>query len=182
MAHIHTQPGQHDHTACAFIIRTDFKEPRMLLHTHRLLHMYLQVGGHVELHETPWATITHEVREESGYELSQLKLLQPPHAHFTYSDLEMIAHPIPFGFGTHRFGTADHFHTDTAFAFTTDQEPKHPPAAGESQDFKLVTRQELVDLPEGSIPANVRAAGLYVFDHLYDTWEAVDPTQYKTSL
>ncbi len=53
MAHIHTQPGQHDHTASAYIFRVDFDEPKLVLHLHRKINKYLQFGGHIELHETP---------------------------------------------------------------------------------------------------------------------------------
>jgi len=63
MAHIHTQPGQHDHTASAYIVRTDFDEPKIMLHLHRKIGKYLQFGGHVELHETPWQAVVHELRE-----------------------------------------------------------------------------------------------------------------------
>ena len=66
MAHIHTQPGQHDHTASAYIIRTDLDTPRIMLHLHRKIGKYLQFGGHVELNETPWQAVVHELREESG--------------------------------------------------------------------------------------------------------------------
>ena len=45
MAHIHTEPGQHDFTASAFIIRTDTPEPKLLLHRHKLVGKYLQIGG-----------------------------------------------------------------------------------------------------------------------------------------
>ena len=31
MPHIHTEPGQHDHTASAYIFRTDFSEPKVML-------------------------------------------------------------------------------------------------------------------------------------------------------
>lgn len=77
MPHIHTQPGQHDHTASAFIIRTDGTEPRILFHMHKKIKKLMQPGGHVELHETPWQAVVHEIEEEAGYEISQLKILQP---------------------------------------------------------------------------------------------------------
>jgi hypothetical protein len=49
MAHIHTEPGQHDFTASAFIIRLDRLDergqPKLLLHKHKKLHKLLQFGG-----------------------------------------------------------------------------------------------------------------------------------------
>jgi 8-oxo-dGTP pyrophosphatase MutT (NUDIX family) len=54
MPHIHTGPGEHDHTASAVIIRNESDGPKVLLHLHKKLNRLLQPGGHVELHETPW--------------------------------------------------------------------------------------------------------------------------------
>jgi len=53
MSHIHTNPGEHDQTVSAFIIRTDTAEPELLLHVHKKLGVLLQPGGHIELNETP---------------------------------------------------------------------------------------------------------------------------------
>lgn len=53
MPHIHTEPGQHDHTASAYIVRLDEAEPALILHRHKILGQYLQFGGHVELDENP---------------------------------------------------------------------------------------------------------------------------------
>jgi len=64
MAHIHTAPNQHDHTVTAYIIRIDKDEPRALLHMHKKLNVLLPVGGHIELDETPWAAMAHELEEE----------------------------------------------------------------------------------------------------------------------
>ena len=65
MPHIHTKPGQHDHTVSAFIVRLDGKQPRILLHRHKKSGVYMQFGGHIELHENPWQAISHELLEES---------------------------------------------------------------------------------------------------------------------
>lgn len=77
MAHIHTEPGQHDHTASGFIVRTDTPEPTLILHRHKKTGKYMQFGGHIELDETPWQAVRHELMEESGYDLSDLQILQP---------------------------------------------------------------------------------------------------------
>lgn len=71
MPHIHTKPGQYDHTVTAYIVRTDGDDPKVLLHMHRKLGMLLPPGGHVELDETPWAAMAHELTEESGYTLDE---------------------------------------------------------------------------------------------------------------
>src|SRR5690349_16040516 len=77
MSHIHTEFGQHDHTVSAYVIRTDFEEPKLMLHLHRKFGRYAQFGGHIELNETPWQAIAHELEEESGYMLDNVQILQP---------------------------------------------------------------------------------------------------------
>ena len=66
MAHVHTQYGEHDQTASAFIVRTDTEQPKLLLHLHKKLGVLLQPGGHVELQENQWQAICHEIQEETG--------------------------------------------------------------------------------------------------------------------
>ena len=111
----------------------------------------MQFGGHVELHETPWQTITHELREESGYDLAQISILQP---HIRVKELsDAVLHPQPIAHSTHPFGgNSDHFHTDIAYAAITTETPKNHPENGESTDMKLFTRAELTALPDSDIP------------------------------
>ncbi len=96
----------------ALIARTGGVEPELILHKHKLLNKYLQFGGHVELDENPWQAIIHEVAEESGYSMDQLRVLQP------VSRLRKVngvaAHPYPVSLLTHKFGELDHYHTDIA--------------------------------------------------------------------
>lgn len=181
MPHIHTDPGQHDHTASAYIFRTDTVEPTVMLHQHKLLHKYLQFGGHVELHENPWAALTHEIREESGYDLAQLQLLQPPYPLLTHQDKRgTIVHPTPFSIMTYPFADQDHYHTDLGYAFVTGQHPAHAVADGESNHIKLLTKSEVLALPEHKLPENARSNILYAFAHVIDHWRTVDPTRYGT--
>lgn len=176
MAHIHTEPGQHDHTASAFVIRIDQDEPKIMLHMHKKLGMYLQFGGHIELDETPWQTIAHELREESGYDLEQLLVLQPRDRVKPTADTRM--HPIPITYNTHDFGKGlDHYHTDAGFALITGEAPKHSPNEGESKDIKLLTKRELKKLPNQLIADNVRASCLFALDVCLPKWEQV-PVRY----
>lgn len=139
------------------------------------------MGGHVELHETPWAAVVHEIREESGYDMDQLRLLQPPHAITDFGD-KSIVHPQPFVFGTHPFGADEtHYHTDTAFVFVTDQAPRHKVSGDESTTFRLFTREEIANLPPEQIPQNLRVSALYIFDRLLTEWHEADPLAYSTA-
>jgi 8-oxo-dGTP pyrophosphatase MutT (NUDIX family) len=177
MAHIHTGVGDHDLTASAFIIRTDFDEPKIMLHMHRKLHRYMQFGGHVELHENPWQAVKHEVQEESGYEISQLKLLQPIER---IKSLKAAAlHPQPICINTHVFNNKlefkdnSHFHMDIEYAFVTDQEPRHPIGEGESQELALFSREQLLALSTDSIDEDTRTIILFIFDTCLLGWEQV---------
>jgi 8-oxo-dGTP pyrophosphatase MutT (NUDIX family) len=171
MAHIHTQPGQHDHTASAFIFRTDFDQPKIILHLHKKLGAYMQFGGHIELHENPWQAIVHELREESGYDIDQLQILQPKVRLTNLSD-NAIIHPQSVSHTTHPLGN-DHFHTDSAYAMTTGKSPRHQPDEGESTDSILLNRDELVSLPADQIIENVREIALYIFDEILPHWQPV---------
>ena len=57
MPHIQTGPGQHDTTSRALIVRLDTPSPQILLHIHKKYGRLMQLGGHVELTETPWQAV-----------------------------------------------------------------------------------------------------------------------------
>lgn len=172
MGHIHAKPGQHDHTASAYIVRLDGSEPRVVLHRHKIEKIYLHFGGHIELDENPWQTIIHELREEAGYDIAQLKVLQPKLRMKKVANT--VVHPIPFCYNTHRVRKAkNHYHTDSVFAFTAEGSPHHPIAELESNDIKLFTRQQIVDMPEGEIFPMARAMALFLLDEILPNWEQI---------
>jgi 8-oxo-dGTP pyrophosphatase MutT (NUDIX family) len=78
---------------------------RVLLHHHRRLGRWLQMGGHDEGESDPAATALREGREESG--LPDLVLLSP-------AILDVDVHPIPAG-----KGEPDHSHFDVRYAAVT---------------------------------------------------------------
>jgi 8-oxo-dGTP pyrophosphatase MutT (NUDIX family) len=173
MPHIHTKPGQHDLTTTAFIIRTDGDEAYGLLHRHKKLDMLLPVGGHVELDETPWAAIIHEVREESGYEISQLDILQPQER-ITRMDGVKI-HPVPLFLQTHEFKKDEgHSHVDIGFLFITNQLPAKLPGDGESSDLIWLNAEEL-DARRHEMPADIAQIYEFSFDIALPRWERVSP-------
>ena len=176
MAHIHTEPDQYDFTASAYIVRIDGDEPTIIMHKHLKLNTYLQFGGHVELHEHPWAAVTHEIREESGYGMHQLKLLQPPLPSLTLSN--SVLHPTPVAVLSIRFGKSDHYHTDIAYAFVTDTEPADALGEGESSDIRAFTADELRALPSEDIPENVRELSLYILQECVPHWTKTDSASF----
>lgn len=138
----------------------------------------MQFGGHVELDETPWQAVTHELLEESGYSMDQVQILQPHHRIRELTGA--VIHPQPVSYSTHPFGQGiDHFHTDTAYAVITDEAPQQQPEEGESAKTKLLTRDELVALSSHEIPENVREIALFIFDDCLKNWEAVPTSQFK---
>ena len=140
MPHLNTGPGEHDLTASAIILRTVRGRTHVLLHRHRRLGMLMQPGGHVERVEDPWAAVAHELREESGYELEQLMLLQP--AHRLERSEGVLVLPQPLSLTVHPIG-ADHIHTDLVYAFVTQEDPAGRPGEGESQELLWLPVDEL---------------------------------------
>lgn len=180
MPHIHSEPGQHDTTASAFIIRLDeASQPSLILHKHKKLNQWLQFGGHVELSENPWGAIVHEIAEESGYTMQQLKVLQPNMRLTAIS--EAILHPYPVAVLTCRFGDTDHYHTDIAYAFVAHELPEGTLGEGESAEVKTFTSEELITIPKGEIPENVREVGLFVLEDCLAEWSQIETTDFQAT-
>lgn len=178
MAHIHTEPGQHDHTASAYIVRFDTEEPQLMLHMHKKIGRLMQAGGHVELDENPWQAISHEIVEETGYDLTQLKILQPSYS--IKSLPNSVVHPVAVCQNTHDYGLGlDHKHVDTVYAFVTNELPHNVPGEGESQDIRWVTLAELNALTPQEVVSNARAIGTAILTVLIHEWEPVPLTNFQ---
>ena len=172
MAHLHTLAGQHDLTVSAFVVRTD-GVPRVLMHRHKIQGVWMQPGGHVELDEDPWTALTRELVEETGYAPGQLRVLQPVLRAPKLTDA--VVHPQPVCVSTHLFGhVGDHWHTDITYALSADADPAGAPGAGESEELRWFTRDELAALPDGQTHPNVRELGLFVLDRVSGDWEGVE--------
>lgn len=176
MGHLHTEPGQHDYTVGAYIIRLDGDEPKALLHLHKKMQKLLPIGGHIELDETPWQAVVREVAEESGYELSQMKILQPKQRIDSLSDI--VVHPQPVVV-TDQDVSSEHFHTDLAYAFIVHKDPQGQASEGESEDFRWLTRSELEKLMVAEIFPNTREIYDFLFEVCLSQWDAVNPGQYE---
>jgi 8-oxo-dGTP pyrophosphatase MutT (NUDIX family) len=177
MPHIHVNPGEHDATASAFIVRTDLGEPAIMLHKHKKLATLLQFGGHIEITENPLQAIAHELLEESGYNLDQLFLLQPKQRIAQLSGV--VLHPMPVCSFTHKFPGLDHYHTDTTYAFVAHEPPKHNIGAGESEDVRTFTASQLEALSASEIMPNIKQIALHVLSEFYIDWEQVPATSWQ---
>jgi 8-oxo-dGTP pyrophosphatase MutT (NUDIX family) len=175
MPHIHTETGQHDVTVSAIVIDTRGPEPRALLHWHKKFGNWIQFGGHIELNETPWQAVAHELTEESGYDISQLKILQPRIRIHRLTGA--VLHPQPAVVCTHLIRHAglerEHFHTDLSYVFVTTEDSTGRPHEGESAELRSFTLSELNALPDSEIFENVREISSYAIETLLIEWEPV---------
>jgi 8-oxo-dGTP pyrophosphatase MutT (NUDIX family) len=168
MAHIHTEAGQYDQTVSLYIVNTAGDEPRLLLHQHRILNIFMQPGGHVELNEDHWAAAKHELLEETGYELSQLSLLQPRPQ---IRDRNSRILPQPLMARAHEFWVLPgHYHEDLVYGLITDQQPLHAVADGESDSLRWVTLREL----QTSSPEEIIADAVPIGEALLTRWQEWD--------
>jgi len=175
MPHIHTLDGQHDHTASAFIVHIGDRESKLFLHMHKKFHKLLQPGGHIELNETPWEAITHELLEETGYEIGQLEVLQPFNR--IKSLPNVTVHPVPILHNTHHVDKGGkHMHTDVGYGFITRELPQGLPAEGESTDIRWVTLSEIREFDETQIGEDTKLIATWLLEQGVNTWENV-PTQ-----
>ena len=178
MAHINTGKNGHDHTVSAFIILLGSDEPRLGLHMHRKVGKLLQFGGHVEVDENIWEAIEHELVEETGYALSQLKVLQPTQR--LRSLPSATVHPVPVVQNTHNYesGNTNHRHIDNVYAFIATELPSGVPEEGETPDILWVTRDELAAFTASETSLNAQAIGEWIFAEILNVWEPVELSEF----
>lgn len=153
MPHIHTEPNQHDTTISTYIVLLDETEPKFLLHMHKKFGKIIQLGGHVELNETPWQTVSHELREESGYSLDELDVLQPFEQQVRVDNV--VVAPVPFIVNTFKVNDT-HYHDDLGYAFVAKQKPQAQPLEGESSDLRWLTIDDMKQMKsKGEISQNI---------------------------
>jgi len=114
-------------TASAIIV--DMTSHKTLLHFHKRLNRWLQVGGHAD-YETDFSQVAlREAREETG--LPDLAFY-PPEKLITPIDYD--AHTFP-----QRKAIPEHFHLDFRYVLTTYKPNEVSPEDGESVEFKWLT-------------------------------------------
>lgn len=162
MPHLNTGPGEYDLTASALIFRELDGRTCLLVHRHRKRGILMQPGGHVERTEDPWAAVAHELREESGYDLEQLLLLQPAHRIERAEGVAVL--PTPLVVDVHPI-TDDHAHTDIVYAFVATTGPAGAPGEDESQELHWLPVDSLAgpDAPADLAPGLAEVA-LYAID------------------
>jgi 8-oxo-dGTP pyrophosphatase MutT (NUDIX family) len=117
MAHIHTKPGQVDHTVEVFVVSGG----KVLLRKHDKYGIWLSVGGHIELDEDPNQAALREVKEEVGLDT---ELLQPENfKKSTQADIKELIAPL---FSYRHQVNDEHVHSVHVF-FATSQSQKVKP-------------------------------------------------------
>lgn len=135
MPHIHTEPGQIDYCADAYIVY----QSKVLLRFHEKYKIWLVPGGHVELNETPEEAAVREAKEEVGLDIELWVGSTPQYSSPHYREL------IPPAFmNVHKIND-DHRHFSLAYfgRASTDQiiEPEGEEKSGGCRWF---TREELL--------------------------------------
>jgi 8-oxo-dGTP pyrophosphatase MutT (NUDIX family) len=135
---------------------------------HKKLAKLLAVGGHIELDETPWEAIVHEISEESGYNISDLTILQPKERITELGGA--ILHPYPLVINTHHVDD-QHLHTDISYGFIAQSDPKESVQEGESLDLRWYTYADLLKLQDHEMSQNAKQAYEFMFKVPLTSWD-----------
>ena len=123
-------------TASAAIV--DLVTRRALLHWHKRLNRWLQVGGHTDYETDIAQAALREAREETG--LPDLAFYPPR------------GKPAPIDYDVHTIPESDdmpeHLHLDFRYVLATQQPKALAPAKGESTRFRWLTFAEALSLGE----------------------------------
>jgi 8-oxo-dGTP pyrophosphatase MutT (NUDIX family) len=128
-------------TASAFIVNPDGS--RLLLHHHRRLDRWLQMGGHVDAGESVIEAALREGREESGLEALELPAAVP---------FDIDVHAIPAG-----KGEPPHRHFDVRFIVRASEPDAIRIAHDESNDLRWFSLDDA--LAAMNSPESARAIG-----------------------
>ena len=163
-------------TVSAYIVRLDTPTPLCLVHMHRKIGRLAQIGGHIELNETPWQSIAHELKEESGYTLAELRVVQ--HTTERVVEVDNVIHPTPFTMNTQDVGNG-HYHSDLCFGFVARAAALGSVADGESEDLRWLSLVELGEAAKtGESLEDVYQMYSFLLAQL-DSYSLIDATEFS---
>lgn len=141
---IHSSSCEAGHiTASAVIVEPEWR--RTLLHYHKRLGRWLQVGGHLDGETDISQAAMREAREETG--LPDLRFIPTDDAP---RPVDIDVHTIP-----PLADQPEHLHLDFRFVLVTSQPEALLPAPGESTQFRWLSFTEALDLGD-EIDASLR--------------------------
>lgn len=131
MPHIHEKI---DYTADVFVVYGD----KVLLRKHEKYHLWLAVGGHIELDETPDVGALREVKEEVGLDVELIgDIVDTGEDSSGYQELlpprYMNIHPI----------SATHQHISLIYFARAKSDEVKPSGDDISNEWRWLTREEL---------------------------------------
>lgn len=143
----------------------------------------LHFGGHVELDESIWSALMHEMLEETGYKQEQISVLQPKnHIRKLSGKKAAILTPQPMLINTHDTSSSSkHFHIDIVYALTVSENPIGKIAKNESDliiEYDLSEISSLVSRGE-SIPF-IEDVVSYAQKQILNKWIEVPAQSYST--
>jgi 8-oxo-dGTP pyrophosphatase MutT (NUDIX family) len=158
MPHIHTENGQIDFTASAFIVHDD----RVLLLKHKIFKRWAQPGGHIELTDSVEETLYKEIEEETGLRKESLRIVQ---SYVAVDKKRAGSQPVPFDVDMHDISNHhNHRHIDLAYLFTALDDTLRP-GEGESQELRWYSSEEVVSL-EDIMNEKIRYLALWAIDYV----------------
>ncbi len=142
MAHIHKL---YDFTVSFLILHPS--EPKILLHFHKKLGFWNQLGGHIELDEHPLESLEREITEETGLQPGEYEIIQT--AETLKSDVA-VSLPVGFGLFVYDYGDTGHKHIDISYVIQSKKTEIHP-AEGESTQIDWFDIEQITKMREDNI-------------------------------
>lgn len=147
MPHIHEKI---DFCAEVFIVH----EGKILLRKHDKFHMWMSVGGHIELDEDPAEAAVREVKEEVGLDVTLFDAYEPKIPDFTDGSRRVLA---PRFINRHRINETHEHVAMVYFATTESTDVAIPDDSHETvheDDWNWFTLEELDQLDD--CPENIK--------------------------
>lgn len=156
MAHIHEL---YDFTVSFLVLHPN--EKKILLHFHRKLGFWNQLGGHIELDEHPIEALERELKEEAGLNPEDYEIIQ------TTSQIvprNTISLPVGFGLYVYDYADSGHKHIDIPYLIKS-KTTNIDPAEGESKQIGWFDKQQIETMyQDGQMDISIYDICQWIFD------------------